>query len=45
VIEGIDERKSGGAIECSTIIQGGGDADRCLVDIGNAEINFPHVGM
>jgi len=45
VIERIDEREGGGAIEGSAIVQGGSDADRCLVDIWDAEIDFPHDGV
>lgn len=45
VIERIDEREGGRAIECSAIIQGSGDADGCLVDIWDTEIDFPHDGV
>jgi hypothetical protein len=45
MIERIDERQRRRAIESSAVIQGGGDADRCLVDIGDAEIDFPHDGV
>jgi hypothetical protein len=42
MIEGIDERQGGGTVECSTIVQCSRDADRCLVDIGDTEVNLPH---
>jgi hypothetical protein len=42
VVEGVDEWEGRGAIEGSAVIQGGGDADRGLVDIRDAEIDFSH---
>ena len=45
MIERIDERQRRRAIESSTVIQGRSDAHRCLVDIGDAEIDFPHDGV
>lgn len=44
MVEGINQRKRRGTIEGSAVIQGGRDTHRCLVDIWNAEINFPHDG-
>jgi hypothetical protein len=44
VVEGIDEWEGRGAVEGSAVIQGGRDADGCLVDIRNTEINFSHDG-
>jgi multidrug resistance efflux pump len=45
VIERIDQREGGCTIESSAIVQGGCDADRCLVDIWNTKIDFPHDGV
>ena len=45
MVERIDERQRRRAIESSAVVQGGRDADRCLVDIGDAEIDFPHDGV
>lgn len=44
VVQRVDERQCRGAIESSSVIQGSGDGHRCLVDIGYAEIDFPHDG-
>ena len=43
MVEGVDEREGGGAIEGSAVVEGSGDADRGLVDIGDAEVDFSHV--
>jgi len=43
VVQGVDEGEGRGAIERSAVIKGGGDAHGCLVDIGDAEVNFSHV--
>lgn len=45
MVEGIDKWEGRCAVECSSIIQGGGDAHRCLVDIWDAEIDFSHDGV
>ena len=45
MIEGVDEWEGRCAIECSSIVEGRGDSHRCLVDIGDAEINFSHDGV
>jgi hypothetical protein len=45
VVERIDKGKRGCTIERSSVIQGSGDAHRCLVDIGDAEIDFSHDGL
>lgn len=42
MVQGIYQREGGGAIKGSAIIKGSGDANRRLVDIGDAEINFSH---
>lgn len=42
MIEGVDEREGRRAIKGTTVIEGGGDVDRGLVHIGNAEVDFPH---
>jgi len=45
MVERIDERQGRRAIEGSAVIQGCCDTDRGLVDIGDAEIDFPHDGV
>lgn len=42
MVEGVYEWKSGCAIESSAVVQGSSNADRGLVDIGDAEVDFPH---
>lgn len=42
MVEGIDQWERRCAIECSAIVQCSRDAHRCLVDIWDAEIDFPH---
>lgn len=44
MVEGIDKREGRGTVEGSAVIQSSRDADGCLVDIGNTEINFSHDG-
>ena len=44
MVERIDERQGGGAVEGPTVVEGGGDADRGLVGGRNAEIWFTHCG-
>lgn len=44
MVEGVDEREGRGAVERSSVVEGGGDADRRLVDVGDAEVDFPHDG-
>lgn len=43
MIQGVDQGEGGCAIEGSAVIEGSGDAYRCLVDIRDAEIDFSHV--
>ena len=43
VIERVDEWKRGCAVQSAAVVQGCGDADRSLVGIGNAEVDFPHL--
>lgn len=45
MVERIDERQCRGAIKSSAVVQGCSDSHRCLVDIGYAEIDFPHDGV
>jgi hypothetical protein len=45
MVERVDEWEGRCAIECSSIVEGSRDAHRCLVDIGDAEINFSHDGV
>ena len=45
MVERIDKWEGGCAVECSAIVQGGSDTDRCLVDIWDTEIDFPHDGV
>ena len=45
MVERIDERERRRAIEGSAVIQGCSDAHRSLVDIWDAEVNFPHDGV
>lgn len=45
MVEGVDEREGGGAVECTAVVEGGGDAHRRLVDVGDAEVDFPHGRM
>jgi hypothetical protein len=43
VVERIDEREGRGAVEGTAVVEGGGDADRCLVGIRDAEVDFTHI--
>ena len=45
MVQGIDERQCGSTVEGSSIVQCGGNAHRCFVDIWDAEIDFSHIGM
>jgi hypothetical protein len=45
VVEGIDEGKCRGTIEGSAVVEGRGDAHRCLVDIRDTKIDFSHDGV
>lgn len=42
MVEGVDEREGRGAIKGSAVVQGGGDADRGLIDVWDAKVDFPH---
>ena len=42
MIERVDERQRRGTVEGPAVVKGGRDAHRRLVDIWNAEIDFPH---
>lgn len=42
MVERIDERKGRCAIESSSIVQSCGNSNRRLIDIWDAEIDFPH---
>ena len=42
MIKRVDERECGGTVEGSTVIEGGGDVDRGLVDVWYAEVDLPH---
>ena len=42
MVERIDEREGRGAIEGPAVVKGGRDADRRLVDVRNAEVDFSH---
>ena len=42
MVQGIDQGKGRCAIKCSAVVEGRSDAHRCLVDIGDAEIDFSH---
>lgn len=44
MVEGVDKREGRGAVEGSPVIESSCDADRCLVDIRNAEVDFSHDG-
>lgn len=43
MVEGVDERQGRCAVKCSTVIQCSRDANRRLVDVRDAEIDFPHL--
>lgn len=42
VVEAVDERERRGAVEGAAVVERSGDADRRLIDVGNAEVNFSH---
>lgn len=44
MVERVDQGKRRGAVKRTAVIQGSGDPHRCLVDIRNTEIDFPHDG-
>ena len=44
MVQGIDERQCRSAIKGTPIVQSSGDAHRSLIDIWDAEIDFPHRG-
>lgn len=44
MVERVDQGKGRSAVKGTAVIQGGGDSHRCLVDIRNTEIDFPHGG-
>ncbi len=43
MIKRVNQRQGRGAIESTSIIQGGRDSHRRLVDVGDAEVDFPHL--
>jgi len=43
VVEGVYKREGGSAVQRPAVIEGGGDADRGLVCIGDAEVYLAHV--
>lgn len=43
MIEGIDQRQGRGAIQGSAVVESRGDAHRCFIHIGDAEVDFPHI--
>lgn len=45
VVERVDEREGRRAVESATVVEGGGDADRRLVDVGDAKVDLPHAGQ
>ena len=44
MVEGVDQRKDGGAVEGSSIVKGGGDVDCRLVHVRDAKVDLPHGG-
>ena len=42
MVKGVDEWEGRGTIESSAVVESGGDTDRGLVDIRDAEVDFPH---
>lgn len=42
MVQGIYERKCRCAIQRPSVIQGSRNANRCFIDIGNAEVDFSH---
>ena len=45
MIERVNQRQCRCTIESPAVIQGRGDADRRLVDVRDAEVDFPHLGQ
>ncbi len=45
MIEGVDEWEGRSAVEGSSVIKGGRDAHRRLIDIGDTKVDFPHDEM
>jgi hypothetical protein len=43
VVERVDERERRGAVEGAAVVEGGGDANRCLVGVRDAKVDFTHV--
>jgi hypothetical protein len=43
IVERVDEREGRGAIERTAVVEGGGDADRRLVCVRDAKVDFAHV--
>lgn len=43
MIERVDERQSRGAVKSPTVVKGCCDAHRRLVDVGDTEVDFPHL--
>ena len=44
MVERVDERQGRGAVEGAAVVEGGGDADRGLVGVGDAEVDLTHGG-
>lgn len=44
MVERVDQGQGRRAIEGASVVKGGGNAHRRLVDIGYAEVDFPHLG-
>lgn len=42
MIQGVDQGEGRSAVESAAVVQGGSDIDSGLVDIGDAEVDFPH---
>lgn len=45
MIKRVNQGQGRRAVEGPAVIQGGGDAHRRLVDVGDAEVDFPHFGV
>jgi hypothetical protein len=43
VVERVDEREGRCAVEGTAVVEGGGDAHRSLVGVGDAKVYFAHV--
>ena len=44
MVERVNQREDGGAVERSAIVEGGGDVDGSLVHVRDTEIDLPHYG-